>query len=211
MTTDPGSARSFLRPSAFRLGLVVSAGVLAFAHAAAAEQVRVVLLSPPEQMVLPGDVVPMPFRFRVERATGEPVPAAQVWYIADFILCSNAGCPDRDERGAFEPGLPNGPNDVLVTTGDDGTATTPAFYAGRPHVGRQSPFPVYFLALITPQTTPEGIVIDGIEGDPARSTVWIQGPGAIPTLGAATSATLIALLAASGLWTIRAHRRRNAS
>ncbi len=173
------------------------------AGAAIAEPVRVVRLSPATQSVLPGQLVPERFRLRVERSSGEPVPGAQVWYSELRAYCTGPDDPTCDQThfGGFEPRyFPGDPLSALVTTGSDGTATTVPYRVGRP---ASLPFQLEFEAAVPSQTTPGGIVIDGgIPDGDHHSIVTIEGLVSVPTLGSVGMATLVALLAAAGVWTV---------
>ena len=178
----------------------IALGFLAWtlAGAAFAEQVRIVRLSPATQTALPGQLAPTPFRLRVERLNGEPIPGVRLYY-GILIACDpGADCPDDTELGGFEP--PGGPG-VNLTTGSDGTATTPPYRAGRP---LSLPYALQFGPILPPQqTTPGGIIVDDwpLSGD-YHTTVIVQGLVSVPTLGTVGMATLVGLLAAAGLWTV---------
>jgi exosortase sorting signal-containing protein len=171
------------------------------AGAANAEQVRVIRLSPATQSVLPGEVVPVPFRLRVERASGEPVAGAQFGYRITLYCQGPGDDPTCDQTpfGGFEPSDPGDPLLALLTTGSDGTATTPPYRVGRP---ASLPLELEFEPIFLTHTTPGGIVIDGMLDGDHNSIVTIEGLLAIPTLGSAGMATLVGLLAAAGVWTV---------
>ncbi len=209
LTSIPQRATPACR--ALTLRIFVAACVSIVGTAAVAEPVRVVLLSPPDQTAPPGQLVPMPFRFRVERTNGEPVPGVLVWYGTSLDCPSDPYCVTEEEIGAFEPGYPDGPLFVMVTTGSDGTATTPRYRVGIPQPEPVDlPVGFFFSAIVESQTTPGGIVIDNVVDDVGLAFVLIGGLAALPALGDAGFVTLVTLLAAAGLWRIR-HRNTYAN
>lgn len=189
------------------LGLAVLA-IGAVGRSARAAPVRIVLLSAPVVHTVADAPLP-PFRVRVERATGEPLAGVQLEYFIDDICALPAfPCPDPSEYGGFDDGASQS---VLVTTGSDGTATTPVFRAGHP-LAEHLPLEFHVIAYAPPQTTPGGFTIS--EDDAwspiggfynAATTVRIEGDLlAVPALDAAHSVVLGLLLASLAAAKLRA-------
>ncbi len=183
---------------------------------AAAEPVRLVLLSPPAQVAASGDLLSSPLLVRVERASGEPISGVQLSFTANAIVCQDpplpgVPCPTSEWYGDFEGAPPATPNTIVVTSDADGVATTPLFRVGTPP-SEWLPFGFEMFPYASAQTTANGFTITlddavhPIGGLLAAATdVVIMGGGAaaIPVLDRGGVVVLALLLAAASLWWLR--------
>jgi hypothetical protein len=179
-----------------------------------AEPVRVVLLSAPMLHALPGQTLP-PFRLRVERANGEAVPGIRFSYVVDGCVEAadpplGSSCPQPFEYGGFDDGTIDY---VELTTGSDGTVTTPSLRAGHP-LPQHLPFEFHMFHYVPWQTTPSGFTITPLDAvQPiggllnGSAAIRIAGePAAVPALDRLEMMVLALLLAAAGAWKLRSVR-----
>ena len=190
--------------------LILAALPCTLAAPAAAEPVRIVLLSPATQTATAGEPLPFEIRIRVERANGEPVPGVQV-YLYVYRCSEPAGpgtgeCPGYEEYGGWTSG---DPVQALVTTGGDGTASAPPYRVGDP-LPEHQPFVFTVVAYASAQTTAGGFTITlGDATQPiggyfaGATTVQLGSIDAIPAVGSLGIVLLTVGLAAAAFRRLR--------
>jgi hypothetical protein len=188
--------------------LVLAPGLLA-------EPVRTVRLSPANQGVNAGDLLPSTLSFRVERANGEPISGLTVNVTVD--LCIPVGtpppgftCPTDAEYGGFEPAAALA---VDLVSNAQGIVTAPAYKAGLPEPNHPH-FEFRLVTYVPPQVTGGGVTVSPEDASAAFYNYWDsmttvrvaangEGVAVIPAIGGVGLTLLIALLGAAAMVVLR--------
>lgn len=195
-------------------GLVLAPGLLA-------ETVRTVRLSPANQGVNAGDLLPSTLSFRVERTNGDPIAGLTVTVAVD--LCIPVGtpppgfsCPTDAEYGGFEPAAALA---VDLVSNSQGIVTAPAYRAGLPEPNHPH-FEFRLTTYVPPQVTGGGFTVSTEDANASfynyqdsMTTVRVaangEGVAVIPMMDGIGLALLIALLGTASVVVLRRRQARD--